>query len=70
MAVPVEILKKTLTLDSAQKAGLINKLIASLNTPNKEMDELWSKEAESRIDACEWGKIKAIALDKVLEKYK
>ena len=70
MAVPDEILKKALTLDSAQKAELIDKLISSLSTPDKEMDELWAKEAESRIDAFERGKIKAVALDKVLEKYK
>lgn len=70
MAVPDEILKKALALDSAQKAELIDKLISSLSTPDKEMDELWAKEAESRIDAFERGKIKAVALDEVLEKYK
>ncbi|MFX0202306.1 MAG: addiction module protein [Candidatus Hodarchaeota archaeon] len=34
------------------------------------MDELWAKEAESRIDAYERGELKAVALEKVLEKYK
>jgi hypothetical protein len=35
-----------------------------------EIDELWVKEAEDRIDAYEQGKIKAIALEKVLQKYR
>ena len=37
---------------------------------NKEIDELWAKEAESRINAYERGKIKAVSLEKVFEKYK
>jgi len=66
MAVPDEILKRALTLDSAQKA----ELISSLSTPDQEIDELWAEEAEGRIDAFERGKIKAVELDKVLEKLK
>jgi len=31
---------------------------------------LWVKEAEDRINAYEQGKIKAVSLEKVLEKYK
>lgn len=70
MAVPDEILKAALTLRPEQKAELVDKLLSSLDGPDKEIDELWAKEAESRIDAYEQGKIKAVALEKVLEKYK
>jgi putative addiction module component (TIGR02574 family) len=70
MAAINEILEKALTLKPAQKAELIDKLLASLDVPDKEIDELWAGEAESRIDAYEQGKIKAVALEKVLEKYK
>ena len=65
-----EILEKALTLKPTQKAELIDKLLSSLDMPDKEIDELWAKEAENRLDAYEQGKIKALALEKVLEKYK
>ena len=70
MAVPDEILKEALTLKPEQKAQLVDKLLSSLDKPDKEIDELWANEAESRIDAYEQGKIEAITLEKVLEKYK
>ncbi|PIX84908.1 MAG: addiction module protein, partial [Nitrospirae bacterium CG_4_10_14_3_um_filter_53_41] len=38
--------------------------------PDAEIDELWVKEAENRIDAYERGEIKVVALEKILEKYK
>jgi putative addiction module component (TIGR02574 family) len=70
MALPNDILKDVLTLKPDQKAELVDKLLSSLDEPDNEIDELWAKEAESRIDAYEQGKIKAVSLEKVLEKYK
>jgi putative addiction module component (TIGR02574 family) len=64
------ILKEALTLKPSQKAKLIDKLLSSLDKPDKEIDELWAKEAEDRIDAYDRGKIRAISLEKVLEKYR
>jgi putative addiction module component (TIGR02574 family) len=68
MPVPNEILQKVLTLKPVEKAELIDKLLSSLDMPDKELDELWAKEVEDRITAYEQGKIKAIALEKALEK--
>lgn len=70
MAATYEILKEALALKPEQKAKLIDKLLSSLDMPDKEIDKLWAKEAESRIDAYERGKIRAVSLEKVLEKYK
>jgi len=70
MAAPNKILKEALNLKPAEKAELIDKLIYSLDKPDAEIDELWVKEAENRIDAYERGEIKAVALEKILEKYK
>jgi putative addiction module component (TIGR02574 family) len=70
MADPNEVLKEALALRPAQKAELIDKLLLSLDKPDKDIDELWAKEAESRIDAYDQGKIKAVALETVLKKYK
>jgi len=70
MALPNKILKEALTLKPAEKAELIDKLLSSLDKPDPEIDKLWAEEAENRIDAYERGEIKAVALDKVLERYR
>ncbi len=64
------ILKEALTLSPSEKAQLIDRLISTLDKSDKEIDELWAKEAEDRIDAYDQGKIKAISLEKVLQKYR
>jgi putative addiction module component (TIGR02574 family) len=55
-------------LKPAQNAELIDKLLSSLNKPDKDIDELWAKETESRIDAHERGRIKAVSLERVLKR--
>jgi putative addiction module component (TIGR02574 family) len=70
MAVSKEILKEALNLTPTEKAELIDKLLISLDKPDKELDDLWAGEAEDRIDAYEQGKIKALSIQEVLEKYK
>ena len=64
------IFKEILTLRPSEKAQLIDKLISTLDKPDKEIDELWAKEAEDRIDAYDQGKLKAVSLEKVLQKYR
>jgi putative addiction module component (TIGR02574 family) len=70
MVAPNEILKDALNLRPAEKAELIDKLLSSLDNPDKEIDALWAKEAEARIEAYDQGKIKALTLKEVLEKYR
>jgi putative addiction module component (TIGR02574 family) len=70
MPIPNDVLKETMTLAPSQKAELIDILISSLDEPDKHIDKLWAKEAESRIDAYERGKIKVVSLEEVLAKYK
>ncbi len=64
------IFKEALTLRPSEKTQLIDKLISSLDKPDKEISELWAKEAEDRIDAYDQGKLKAVSLEKVLQKYR
>ena len=64
------IFKEVLLLRPSEKARLIDKLISSLDKPDKEIDELWAKEAEDRIDAYDQGKLKAVSLEEVLQKYR
>lgn len=70
MATPKEILKEAITLNPSQKAELIDNLLSSLDSPDREIDELWAKEVEDRIDAYERGEIKTVTLEKVLKRYK
>lgn len=65
-----KLFKEALILNPFQKAQLIDKLISSLDKADGEIDELWAKEAENRIDAYNMGRIKAISLEKVLQKYR
>ena len=64
------VLKDALTLRPSEKAELVDKLLSSLDQPDRNIDKLWVKEAESRIDAYDQGKIKALSLEKVLQKYR
>ncbi len=64
------VFKEALTLRPSEKSKLIDKLIYSLDKSDKEIDKLWAKEIEDRIDAYDQGKMKAISLKKVLNKYK
>jgi len=70
MATTNKVLKDALTLRPAEKVELIDKLLSSLDKPDAELEVAWAKEAESRIDAYERGAIKAISLERVLERYK
>ncbi len=70
MAATNKVLKEALTLKPAEKAELIDKLLSSLDKPDAQIDDLWAKEAENRIDAYERGEIKAVTLKRVLERYK
>jgi putative addiction module component (TIGR02574 family) len=65
-----QILKEALTLAPKNRASLVEKLLASLDQPDKAIDELWAKEAENRIDAYESGNIKALCAEQVFGQYK
>lgn len=58
------------SLSIFEKAKLIDRLIASLDLPDKQLGKLWAKEAEQRIEAYDKGKIKAVSLETVLQKYR
>ena len=64
------IFKEALALSPSEKAQLIDRLISTLDKSDKEIDQLWAKEAENRIDAYDQGEIRAISLEKVLQKYR
>ncbi len=65
-----EIVGEALSLSIEEKVELVEILLSSLDEPDKNIDELWAEEAESRIKAYESSQLKTISLDKVLSKYK
>ena len=68
MSIRDSILKEALTLKPSQKAELLDKLLSSLDKPDGEIDALWAKEVEDRIDAYDRGEIKAFTLERVFKK--
>lgn len=65
-----KILDEALKLSPAERARVIDELIKSLDQPDQEMDNLWMKESESRIDAYERGELKTVSVEEALLKYK
>jgi len=47
---------------------LVEKLLRSLNPTQKEIDKLWAKEAERRIEEIKSGKVKTIPGEKVFKR--
>lgn len=60
------IVRAALSLPEADRADLADKLLLSLDPSGQnEIDALWAREAESRIDAYERGEITAIPGEEV-----
>ncbi|MCW8900258.1 MAG: addiction module protein [Gammaproteobacteria bacterium] len=70
MATPKDILEKAIALQPLEKAELVDTLISSLDRSDSVLDQLWAKEAESRLSAYKMGELKSISLNEVLSKYK
>jgi putative addiction module component (TIGR02574 family) len=61
-----QILKDALSLQPAERAELVDRLLASLDLPTQEkIDELWAQEAEDRLNSFEQGEMKAIPAEEV-----
>lgn len=66
-----QILSEVLHLSPLEKAKLVERILESFDFPNRdEIDTLWAKEIEDRIDAYEEGKIEAIPAKEVFEEIK
>ena len=57
-----ELLEEALALPLAERAEIVDRLLASLETePDRRIDELWAQEAEDRLDALERREIKTVS---------
>lgn len=62
--------KEVLTLPPKEKANLVERLLASLDEPDEQIDNVWRKEVEDRIKAYKNGRLRSVSLETVLAKYK
>jgi len=62
--------EEALTLNPIEKIQLIDELLLSLDEPSKEIDDIWAKEIENRIEAYDKGLVKSVPASEVFSKYK
>lgn len=64
-----KLLAKALKMNPKERAEIVDQLIQSLDKPDEEIDNLWQREVEDRIDAFEEGDIQTVTLQEIVEKY-
>jgi putative addiction module component (TIGR02574 family) len=65
-----QILKEAMALSPEERADLVDKLLATLDTTNPdqaEIDRAWVEEAERRVDACDAGEMEVEPVEEVIE---
>ena len=69
MKTATDIIKYIMVLNPNDRAFIVEKLLESLDKPDKDIDTLWEKETEQRIDAYRQGNLKALTVEEVFSKY-
>ncbi|KAF3978162.1 MAG: addiction module protein [Methylococcales symbiont of Iophon sp. n. MRB-2018] len=64
------ILDQALELSATERAIVAEKLLFSLDSPDSKIDDIWAKEANSRVEAYKKGEIEAVPAEKVFAKYR
>ena len=57
-----QILKEALELSSIERANLVDRLLSSLDQPDKAIDEIWRREIKDRIAAYESGMAETVSV--------
>jgi putative addiction module component (TIGR02574 family) len=65
-----DIVDDALALSTNERVALVERLLESLDAPNDEVNEIWSKEADQRVQAYESKQIGSKPVSEVLQKYK
>jgi len=61
-----QILKQALALSPEDRAEVVDRLLASFQTPpDPLLDDLWAREAEDRLDAYDRGELGAVPAEEV-----
>ena len=63
------VINHALRLISLERADVVEKLLVSLDQPDSNVDSIWAKEADARVEAYKRGEIEAIPAEEVFSKY-
>ncbi len=64
-----QILNEISPMQPLEKIKLVDKILNSLELPNKEINKIWQEEAEKRIKAYDKGEISSISAKNLFKKY-
>ena len=64
------IINQALELNPTERVNIAEKLLSSLDRPDAQIDVLWEKEANLRIEKYEKGELETISASAVFSKYK
>lgn len=62
-----ELLNEAIKLKPEDRFALIEGILKSLDEPDKTIDEIWSEEAEERLEAYRDGKLEAVSTEKLFK---
>jgi putative addiction module component (TIGR02574 family) len=65
-----DIVDDALALSTNERVALVERLLESLDAPNDELNAVWSKESEQRVQAYENKTIGSKSAFEVLQKYR
>lgn len=63
------IIDQALELSSNERASVAEKILASLDVSDVNMDVIWAKEANARVEAYNRGEIETVSVEEVFKKY-
>ena len=64
------IINQVLELSAPERADVVEKLLFSLDVPDANIDAIWVKEADARIEAYDKGEIETVPATEVFDKYR
>ena len=62
-----ELLNEAIKLKPEDRFALIEGILKSLDEPDKTIDEIWSEEAEKRLEAYRDGKLEAVSMENLFK---
>jgi len=65
-----DIVKKIDELPDAEKAMLVDAILAKLDQPDAELDKIWAEEAAKRWTAYKEGRLKSLPYEEVMARYR
>ncbi len=64
------LLNDVLALPVNERIEVVEKLLQSLDVPNRQIEEVWAREADIRVENFDNGRLDSVSAEDVLKKYK